>query len=198
MKQIASLFLFFCLGACATSTNSVRPSADELFSTKPVSPPTKADPQDETQSVIFQFSHKSIAILSRRPDTLTQDEANALFQSKNDYIKGLFAIHFEPYFGNMDKNADCVAALNLAPKPMFTDVSQWIRYQVGATAEHVHGTCDPERETLQSQIIFLYCKKTARFFSVKIFQPKNVEPLSIDADRICYFDFTALPSVGSK
>ncbi len=198
MKRGILLLLSLYLTACASSPKPARPSAEDLFSIKPASRPTKADTQDDTQSVFFPFSEQTTATISLRPDTLSQNEANALFQSKSDYIKGLFAIHFEPYFGNADKNTDCIAGLDLAPKPIFTDDVQWIRYKVGATAEHVFGTCDPKREVLQSQIIFLYCKKTARFFSVKIFQPKNTEPLAIHADKICYFDFTILPSVGSK
>jgi hypothetical protein len=183
--KLTFLLIFFFVTSCATpdKTRKSNPSEAKF----PGFSVTLDSHSPDPEAIHFENKDRHHIFLALLMDNLNNQEAERLFQYRQNYLKGLFHNNEDPYFGKSSRSKDCVNNLNLdGVVPLISEDFKATTFNVPATEHFVLGQCNPEVEFYSSQITFLFCKKTHQFFEIKYFRPKNSKPgISPDLAGIC-------------
>lgn len=117
---------------------------------------------------------------------LDSAEAERLFQNRKNYLKSLFQVDKDPYFGKTSKSDECLKGLVLEKIPVIGKLSDSVIFNLPASDNFILGLCNPALEKYDAQISFIYCKNSKTFYEIKYFQPKYSQVLRANSpEEIC-------------
>lgn len=122
----------------------------------------------------YESGSGEIALVAKR--MLNAEDAEKNFASRAAFVRGLFDVYADPYFGTPDKDSECTSGFDLSGAPQETGDYKTLSFKMKATKNLVYGVCDSSQLAYWSELRFLYCKKNRQWNELKRYWPIGREP----------------------
>lgn len=101
-------------------------------------------------------------------------------------IKSLFLPRAVPYRGLINQNNDCYNQKSFNKTPVETDRDLVLFINVKTTPEFIIGICPSLNNSINAQVIFLYCKTTRLFYEIRYYTKSELPELNDKPIIGCY------------
>ncbi len=107
-------------------------------------------------------------------DELNQIESQAWLQSQKNYLKSLYHVRIDPYFGKADHDESCeTSAVKFGGENSSTEVT-YAKFHILTTDSGATGVCDPKMQSHKMTLVFAACHERARQFIAKVICPVGI------------------------
>jgi len=131
------------------------------------------------QSVPRVPAEKPSVHLSAETNEFSPNERLAWLQGRKNYVKSLYQVGLDPYFGKTDQQVEsCEARSVKALQDRTNSDADFAGFRILTTDSGVTGVCDSKMQTHRMVLLFGACAKVPLQFTLKV-----VCPLALDGNE---------------
>lgn len=176
MKIVNLMLLLSSIFSC--TKNSSTPILDNIkfnsnvIDIKNLSVKVNEAASQNQQSVSMSKGNSTVISVKIIPKKTADDTIN-FFKFKKNEMKLLFAPSAVPYAGQITKDISCIQGVQIDYPSSDTATEMSQIFNLTATDRYIYGSCLPEQEIYRSQLLLLYCKKSAILYEIKFYFEKT-------------------------